>query len=255
MFDSISKFFSTFLADFLDKNKFEGEPIFCTPRKLHRNLASEPFSDKKVLVLPTYACIRRIGAIVHMLFEPHFDLCCLLFKDWCLCRTMGKAHNDNVRVMVRVRPFNKKEFAECGGNCPPCTLTVNSETMISCTDPAHEDNVATFPFDNIFWSMPADQVQAPIPFADQPDVYKLVGQPQLDSMFDGYNGCIFAYGQTSSGIIRVQFLVHPVLVNLSLAASTERVLPPTGCTLCSCGSFAPRATPLSRRVTSCNFQR
>ena len=31
------------------------------------------------------------------------------------------------------------------------------------------------------------------------DVYNIVGVPQLDSMFDGYNGCIFAYGQTSSG--------------------------------------------------------
>ena len=31
------------------------------------------------------------------------------------------------------------------------------------------------------------------------EVYKHVGVPQLDSMFDGYNGCIFAYGQTSSG--------------------------------------------------------
>eukprot|EP00669_Euglena_mutabilis_P013747 TRINITY_DN873_c0_g1_i1.p1 TRINITY_DN873_c0_g1~~TRINITY_DN873_c0_g1_i1.p1 ORF type:complete len:681 (+),score=243.03 TRINITY_DN873_c0_g1_i1:227-2044(+) len=47
--------------------------------------------------------------------------------------------------------------------------------------------------------MPAEQVRAGVPFAEQEDVYKAVGTPQLDSMFEGYNGCIFAYGQTSSG--------------------------------------------------------
>ena len=121
----------------------------------------------------------------------------------CLCTkasvAMGKATNDNVRVMIRIRPFNKKEIAEVGG-IPTCTLRVESDTLVSCIDPANEDNVATFPFDCIFWSMPADQVPAPIAFADQPEVYAQVGVPQLDSMFDGYNGCIFAYGQTSSGM-------------------------------------------------------
>lgn len=53
--------------------------------------------------------------------------------------------------------------------------------------------------DHVFWSMPAEQVRAGVPFAEQEDVYKAVGTPQLDSMFEGYNGCIFAYGQTSSG--------------------------------------------------------
>eukprot|EP00667_Euglena_gracilis_P002644 EG_transcript_2649 len=47
--------------------------------------------------------------------------------------------------------------------------------------------------------MPDSQVKAGVPESDQADVYKIVGVPQLDSMFEGYNGCIFAYGQTSSG--------------------------------------------------------
>jgi hypothetical protein len=100
--------------------------------------------------------------------------------------------------MVRVRPFNKKEIAEVGG-IPVCTLACHSDTMISCIDPSNPEVENVFPFDGVFWSMPDDQVKAAIPFADQQDVYKLVGVPQLDSMFEGYNGCIFAYGQTSSG--------------------------------------------------------
>jgi|UniRef100_A0A7S4FYE6 kinesin family protein 1 len=114
---------------------------------------------------------------------------------------MGKkAANDNVRVMVRVRPFNSKEINENGGQIPFCTVEVNSETVITSKPPPGEaGNEHSFPFDHIFWSLPADQMPAPVPFADQPDVYNIVGVPQLDSMFDGYNGCIFAYGQTSSG--------------------------------------------------------
>eukprot|EP00668_Euglena_longa_P040768 GGOE01053670.1.p1 GENE.GGOE01053670.1~~GGOE01053670.1.p1 ORF type:complete len:715 (+),score=184.95 GGOE01053670.1:375-2519(+) len=111
-----------------------------------------------------------------------------------------KGTNDNVRVMVRVRPFNQKEITEAGGT-PECTLEVNTDTIITAISPASDGQRRedSFPFDRVFWSMPPEQVQAPVAFAEQEDVYVIVGQPQLDSMFAGYNGCIFAYGQTSSG--------------------------------------------------------
>lgn len=123
---------------------------------------------------------------------------------------MGKAHNDNVRVMVRVRPFNKKEIDEVGG-IPTCTLQVPSDTLISCIDPNDPNTPEhTFAFDYVFWSMPADQISAPVPIADQAMVYEQVGTPQLDSMFEGYNGCIFAYGQTSSGVSFLCVDFYPV---------------------------------------------
>eukprot|EP00668_Euglena_longa_P040435 GGOE01053247.1.p1 GENE.GGOE01053247.1~~GGOE01053247.1.p1 ORF type:complete len:770 (-),score=193.56 GGOE01053247.1:368-2551(-) len=56
-----------------------------------------------------------------------------------------------------------------------------------------------FAFDYVFWSIPSNQLEADVPFATQEDVYKHAGAPALESLFDGYNGCIFAYGQTSSG--------------------------------------------------------
>ena len=123
---------------------------------------------------------------------------------------MGKkAANDNVRVMVRVRPFNRKEIEEVGG-IPTCTLECNSTTQLTCINPENPDVADSFPFDYVFWSMPPDQVKAApsVPIADQPDVYKQVGVPQLESMFDGYNGCIFAYGQTSSGMCCCYVLAH-----------------------------------------------
>lgn len=111
-----------------------------------------------------------------------------------------KGSNDNVRVMVRVRPFNQKEINEVGG-IPECTLAVNSDTILTCTAPEADgtNREDSFPFDHVFWSLPQDQVKSPVAIAGQEDVYKGVGVPQLESMFDGFNGCIFAYGQTSSG--------------------------------------------------------
>eukprot|EP00906_Rhabdomonas_costata_P026594 RCo037891 len=112
-----------------------------------------------------------------------------------------KGSNDAVRVMVRVRPFNAKEIRETheagAGELPFCTLSCPSDTLISCTNPENPEDVHNFPFDKVFWSM--TQVESSIPFADQPDIFAVSGSPALDSAFDGYNGCIFAYGQTASG--------------------------------------------------------
>ena len=72
---------------------------------------------------------------------------------------MGKkAANDNVRVMVRVRPFNKKEMDEVGG-IPECTLMVNSDICITAVAPTGvESPDLAFPLDHVFWSMPNEQV-------------------------------------------------------------------------------------------------
>ena len=45
-----------------------------------------------------------------------------------------------------------------------------------------------FSFDHIF------QIKA-----TQQEVFKKIGEPIVDSAFQGINGTIFAYGQTSSG--------------------------------------------------------
>ena len=50
----------------------------------------------------------------------------------------------------------------------------------------------TFTFDRCFWSMDPSNEK----FDSQEDVYDEVGTDLLDNSFQGYNACIFAYGQT-----------------------------------------------------------
>ena len=104
--------------------------------------------------------------------------------------------NDNVKVMVRVRPFNQKEIAENGGEIPYCTV-VAKPGVIQSIDPANPDNKQEYAFDHVFWSIPDEQLQSEVPFARQEEVFEHAGNGALENLFDGFNGCIFAYGQTS----------------------------------------------------------
>ena len=52
-----------------------------------------------------------------------------------------------------------------------------------------------FTFDNSFWSHNVDDEH----YADQEDIYNVLGEEFLDHNFEGYHTCIFAYGQTGSG--------------------------------------------------------
>ena len=49
-----------------------------------------------------------------------------------------------------------------------------------------------FNFDHSFWSANKDDDH----FADQAEVFEKLGTDVLGNAFDGYNACIFAYGQT-----------------------------------------------------------
>ena len=47
-----------------------------------------------------------------------------------------------------------------------------------------------FAYDRSFWSFDNSG-----DFASQSMIYEKMGQPLLDSAFEGYNTCLFAYGQ------------------------------------------------------------
>ncbi|XP_025081034.1 kinesin-like protein unc-104 isoform X4 [Pomacea canaliculata] len=100
----------------------------------------------------------------------------------------------SVKVAVRVRPFNSREMsrdAECiiqmGGN----TTTITNPKA-----GPKEAKTKTFEFDHSYWSHtdPSDPS-----FASQKQVYDDIGLEMLDHAFEGYNVCIFAYGQTGAG--------------------------------------------------------
>ncbi len=110
----------------------------------------------------------------------------------------------NVRVMMRVRPFNKREMAhsEKEKKPPKCVVKMRDNTcaiMEYVTDDKGftiEKEREAFAFDECFWSIPTDQVFSTKPFADQKYVYERSGMLAMQAAFDGFNCCIFAYGQT-----------------------------------------------------------
>ena len=63
----------------------------------------------------------------------------------------------------------------------------NNETTITSKDGVSH----RFFYDHCFWSFD-DNDQS---FADQETVYRQLAQPLLDRAFEGYNTCLFAYGQ------------------------------------------------------------
>nr|XP_022336970.1 kinesin-like protein unc-104 isoform X11 [Crassostrea virginica] len=100
----------------------------------------------------------------------------------------------SVKVAVRVRPFNSRE------------ISLNSNLIINMKDNTtfitnpkagpKDQKVRNFNFDYSYWShtTPDDEN-----FATQKQVYEDIGVEMLDHTFEGYNVCIFAYGQTGAG--------------------------------------------------------
>ena len=63
----------------------------------------------------------------------------------------------------------------------------NNETTITSKDGTSH----LFCYDHCFWSFDDSQSH----FADQETVYRELAQPLLEKAFEGYNTCLFAYGQ------------------------------------------------------------
>ena len=89
----------------------------------------------------------------------------------------------NVNVICRFRPMNDLE--RTSGNEQVCEYT--SPTSLTFHS-SREKNVYRFNFDRIF-----------PPSSTQQDIYDFGVKGIIDSVLDGYNGTVLAYGQTSSG--------------------------------------------------------
>lgn len=55
----------------------------------------------------------------------------------------------------------------------------------------------------------------------QEDVFKSLGLDILDNAFEGYNACIFAYGQTGMG--RIMYCTYNVSMYLSMSQTNKHV--------------------------------
>ncbi|KAK2579259.1 hypothetical protein KPH14_008221 [Odynerus spinipes] len=100
----------------------------------------------------------------------------------------------SVKVAVRVRPFNNREIsreAQC-----IIEMTGNTTSIVNPKAPAgSKDAVKSFNYDYSYFSMDPNDVN----YSSQIMVYKDIGEEMLEHAFEGYNVCIFAYGQTGAG--------------------------------------------------------
>eukprot|EP01147_Barroeca_monosierra_P005546 gene5546-172_t len=108
---------------------------------------------------------------------------------------MGKNKNDKVKVVIRCRPLNSDEHRDNRKECVAIdentgTITVNS-LDVSRLSPfargsAKEPRVYTF--DNVYGMSSL-----------QENIYNTSALPIVDAVLEGFNGTIFAYGQTGTG--------------------------------------------------------
>ena len=89
----------------------------------------------------------------------------------------------NVNVICRFRPMN--ELEKNSGNELVCVFTSPTSLQFNST---RENNKYKFNFDRIF-----------DPNTTQQELYSFGVKGIIDSVLDGYNGTVLAYGQTSSG--------------------------------------------------------
>ncbi|KAH7148684.1 hypothetical protein EDB81DRAFT_471150 [Dactylonectria macrodidyma] len=107
---------------------------------------------------------------------------------------MAPAGGGNIKVVVRVRPFNGREIDR--GSKQVISMKGNQTVLTTPDGKGVKDNAPkTFAFDRSYWSFNKSDSN----YAGQSDLFDDLGRPLLENAFQGYNNCIFAYGQTGSG--------------------------------------------------------
>lgn len=89
---------------------------------------------------------------------------------------------DNVKVAIRVRPFNDREIQEVAKTCISISEPSNSISI----DVKSEQKCFTYDY------VGSESIS-------QEEIFNEIGKPIATSCLVGYNGTIFAYGQTGAG--------------------------------------------------------
>ncbi|CAK9828306.1 Kinesin-like protein unc-104 [Anthophora retusa] len=100
----------------------------------------------------------------------------------------------SVKVAVRVRPFNNREISREA----QCIIEMSGNTtsiLNPKAPPGSKDAIKSFNYDYSYFSMDPNDGN----YSSQLMVYKDIGEEMLQHAFEGYNVCIFAYGQTGAG--------------------------------------------------------
>ena len=99
----------------------------------------------------------------------------------------------SVKVAVRVRPFNARERARQA----KCIIRMDPHEQTTFIRNPTDETVKHYKYDYSYWSCDDNTHQHT--FATQEQVYRDLGIEMLQHAFEGYNVCIFAYGQTGAG--------------------------------------------------------
>ncbi|XP_036925064.1 kinesin-like protein KIF1A isoform X13 [Sturnira hondurensis] len=98
----------------------------------------------------------------------------------------------SVKVAVRVRPFNSREMSRDS----KCIIQMSGSTTTIVNPKQPKETPKSFSFDYSYWSHTSPEDTN---YASQKQVYRDIGEEMLQHAFEGYNVCIFAYGQTGAG--------------------------------------------------------
>jgi hypothetical protein len=117
-----------------------------------------------------------------------------------------------VKVTMRCRPLNKQEMSD--GRQVIINISP-SRGEILVKSPNNEQEDKAFTFDNVFdWT------------STQEGVYNDTAYPIVQSVIEGYNGTIFAYGQTGTGktfTMEVNMFNSYCILNLGLIKYVKQI--------------------------------
>lgn len=129
---------------------------------------------------------------------------------------MSNSKGTNIKVLVRVRPLLPREEALEDESSKQCLITMPVESpmttilKVPTTSTFHsqknkqnrpgspsisEEEFKKYTFDESIWSFDRHQDN----FVDNSAFYEKTGPDIINHFFQGYNVCLLAYGQTSSG--------------------------------------------------------
>ncbi|KAJ2939541.1 hypothetical protein O0L34_g6372 [Tuta absoluta] len=94
---------------------------------------------------------------------------------------------ENVRVVVRVRPMDQREQLEGASGCVSVDQ-VNNTVAVSRQNTVPPEPPRIYAYDSVFDTN-----------TSQMDIYIQTASPIVEQVLKGYNGTIFAYGQTGTG--------------------------------------------------------
>ena len=92
----------------------------------------------------------------------------------------------SVKVVARFRPFNKRELEEYSQRALTVKIDFQDGQNLAITQPGLPKQ--NFTFDYIF-----------DPTATQKQIFEEAAKPTIKDVIQGFNGTIFAYGQTGAG--------------------------------------------------------